>query len=108
MDFWIKGEVKKLGIKMHGKQTVRINYKPKSMVTKAEIIKFAQKKSDALKDKGFKGKIAINIKWDHGWRGGYFEDVGAPIQLYELGDSDFNVKNEQTSFKKFQLYLIPE
>lgn len=103
----LKAEVSKLDITMYGKNTVQMKYKPKSKVTKAQITAFVQKKSDALKKKGFKGKIAVNILFDHGWRGGYFEEVGEPIELYELGDSDYG-QVEQTDFSRFNIYMIPE
>ena len=80
--------IKKLGIKMHGKKTIQMTYNPKKPVTKEQIEAFAQKFSDAAKKKGFKGKMAVSILFDHGWRGGYFEEVGEPVEIYELSDSE--------------------
>ena len=103
----LKGVVKKLPIKYYGKNTVLMAYKPPKRVTIEEITDFVQKKSNALKNKGFKGQISVAVKWDHGWRSGYFEEVGDPVELYELGDSDFG-QVPQADFSEFQIIVIPE
>lgn len=97
-------KTQKLGIKFNDRQVVQSKYKTKTPLSRDKIVKLVQQSSDELAAAKFNGQIMVSLKYNIGWRSGYFEDVGQPVALYEFGDSE--MPEGQDTFTEFQVYTI--
>ncbi len=100
-------QIKKLGIKMNGKQIVQQSFR--GNFTKEEITKYVQEKSNVYKNKGMPAQIQTNVRWYpgmRGWRSSKYTPVGETIDWYN--DQDWypdDTTPAPTHFSEFRLYL---
>jgi hypothetical protein len=55
-----------------------------------------------LKVQGFNGQIEVALQYKENWCAGYFTQV----RLYKYHNSDNDVNNKPTTFKKFRVYTM--
>ena len=83
-----------------GKEVLQFGLKGK--FTRQNIEKFGGKINDIMK--GVNGEIAIALKYDYGWRSGYFTNFGDKIKLYDPKDSD--IESDQNDFSEIYIYML--
>jgi hypothetical protein len=80
------------------------NFKNTSNFKRNAVDSFVKKQGQAMKDAGFKGTIAVALKYPTGWKRGYFTEFGAPIYLYEYADSDIQTADPD-SYSEFTIFI---
>ena len=95
--------VKKLNIFYKKSPVIQHAYK-KGKYTRKDIQTLAQKYSNDLHQKGFRGKVSVALKYPEGWRSGYFAQTGQPVILYTHHDSDIEYWEEPEHFETFVVY----
>ena len=85
-----------------GKEVLQFNLKGK--FTREDIQKFGGKITDMMK--GVNGEIAIALKYNYGWRSGYFTNFGDKIKLYDPKDSD--IESDQNEFKEISIFMLED
>ena len=85
-----------------GKEVLQFGLKGK--FTREEVQKLGNKISSMMV--GSKGEIAIGLKYDMGWRSGYFTNFGEKVRLYNAADSD--IENDQNDFSQIYIYMLED
>ena len=54
--------------------------------------------------KDVSGEIAVALKYDYGWRSGYFTNLGEAVKLYNPADSDIDYV--QNDYNEIFIYML--
>jgi len=76
--------------------------------TKKQIEALGNKMSKLFERDGMSGRMSISLRYDKGWRSGYFTNFGEPIELYDpdmYDDEHHHYVDHQDSFKRFVIYM---
>lgn len=98
----------KLPILQHGKPVVCEMFK--GDFSKAEIKKFVEDRTKAMKDADFKGKLSVSLLYSNVrnarpiWRSGQYTMVGDKVYFYNINSYDKGEVEEQDHFSGFQIY----
>ena len=85
-----------------------VEFHIKRKLTKVEIEQLGNKISQQFFKDGQTGSMSIAIKYNKGWRSGYFTDFGEEVELYNPDMYDTNHKHytdHQESFNECVIYL---
>ena len=88
-------------------KVVRFNVNKKQ--TREQIEKLGNKISQMFKRDGVHGVMSIALRYDKGWRSGYFTPFGKDIELYNpdmYDEEHHNYTEDQDEFNKFVLFFI--
>jgi hypothetical protein len=97
-------------------QNLPITYKGRNMIqikfsgsqTRSQIEAYGNKLSKRFERDGVNGIMSIALRYDKGWRSGYFSKFGEPVELYDpdMYDNDHHHYVEtQEAFSKYVIYL---
>jgi hypothetical protein len=98
--------------KKSNKPEIKALYKGKEVLNFGLKGKFTRKDVQQLGDKisnmmyGSLGEIAIALKYNYGWRSGYFTKFGEKVQLYSPVDSD--ITEDQDEFSEIYIYMLED
>ena len=93
-----------------------IQYKKKGMIeihvnqnqTKQQIEALGNKISNIFKNDKVNGMLSIALKYDKGYRSGYFTNFGTPIELYSpdmYDDDHHHYVDHQDRFNKYSIFI---
>lgn len=100
-----KPKGQKLDIKYHGH--VALCYPYKGKYTRDDIQKYANKLSKELKQQKFKGSIGVSLHTVDGYKAAMFREVGNPVRLYTVEDSDrVDATEDQEYYSGFSVILF--
>lgn len=104
------GYMEKLPIRVIGNPSTITSFKMKSNdnLTKQNIQEMANQMSRILKQSGINGKVMTSIRYDKGWRSGYFGTIGEDQVLYDGDDYDGVVgEDQEDNFHSVMFYFYP-
>ncbi len=86
----------------------------KGKFTTEEIREYVQNQSDSLKEKGIKGSIMINTRWNKEkapnkndvWKTGMETEMGEKVNIYTESDSD--EEYDPGVYAEFRIYFLKD
>ena len=85
-----------------GKEVLQFGLKGK--FNRQEVQRLGNKISEMMKD--VSGEIAVSLKYDYGWRSGYFTNLGEAVKLYNPADSDIDYV--QNDYNEIFIYMLED
>ena len=85
-----------------------IEFKVNKKQTRAQIEKLGNKISKQFQKDGVDGVISIALRYDKGWRSGYFTPFGQNVELYDpdmYDDDHHHYVEDQNTYNKFVIYI---
>jgi len=81
-----------------------LNFGLKGKFTRKDVQKLGDKISNMMY--GTSGEIAVALRYNYGWRSGYFTKFGEKVQLYSPVDSD--ITDDQDEFSEIYIYMLED
>lgn len=100
-------EIRILPVEYKDEKVIQITI-GKKKYTRDKIKDVSNKFSQLFKNQGYNGRIMTTLKYDKGYRSGYFTNIGDDVNLYQQTDSGPNdIDHNQNIFDRFDIFIVP-